>query len=133
MTNFSVLAEIKEIITRLDTLDKYFDGMSEQQSNIDLKLCDLYHYIENNTLKTNECYRITKEIKKQRQLRRNLKNDYELLKIYKGGYTRLNNEANRKMLLADVHKRNKELGKKYKNRVYTEEEIEEILGGKTNE
>lgn len=129
MTDIDIIEEAKTIITKLNNLDEYFDNMSEMQREVDYKLCDLYHYIENNSLKTNECYRIIKEIKKQRQIRRRLKNDYELLKTYKNGYNKLNNEANRKMLLADIHKTNKELGKNYKNRVYTEEEIKEILGG----
>ena len=129
MTDIDIIEEAKIIITKLNKLDEYFDNMSEMQREVDYKLCDLYHYIENNSLKTNECYRIIKEIKKQRQIRRRLKNDYELLKIYKNGYNKLNNEANRKMLLADIYKINKELGKNYKNRVYTEEEIKKILGG----
>lgn len=34
------------------------------------------------------------------------------------------------MLLAEVNKMNKQLNQKYKNRVYTEEEINQILGKK---
>ena len=100
------------------------------QRDIDYRLCDLYHYIENNSLKTNECYRIIKEIKKQREQRRRLKSDYELLKVYKNNIQRFNNENNRKMVIADIHKTKKELGKNYKNRIYSEEELNEILGKK---
>lgn len=131
--DIDIVNELKVIIDKLDQIDKYFDSMGELESNIDMKLSDLYHYIENNTLKTNECYRIVKEIKKQLEIRRHLKEDYTLLSTYKNNHARLNNENNRKMLMTEMHKAKKNLSKKYKNRVYTEEEIKEILGGKRND
>lgn len=118
MIDIDVINEVKMITQSLNKLDEYFDSLSDLQREIDYKLSDLYHYIENNQLRTNECYRIIKEIKKQREIRRRLKNDYELLKIYKNNYSRFNNENNRKMLLADINKTNKELNKSYKNRIY---------------
>lgn len=130
MTDFDILSETKEIVQKLNELDEYFDSLAEKQRETDYKLSDLYHYIENNQLKTNECYRIIKEIKKQREIRRRLKNDYELLKTFNNNYGRLNNSNNRKMLLAEVNKMNKQLNQKYKNRVYTEEEMRQILGKK---
>ena len=130
MTDIDVISEVKMITQSLNKLDEYFDNLSDLQREIDYKLSDLYHYIENNQLRTNECYRIIKEIKKQREIRRRLKNDYELLKIYKNNYARFNNENNRKMLLADINKTNKELNKSYKNRIYSEEEMNQILGKK---
>ena len=130
MTDIDVINEVKMITQSLNKLDEYFDNLSDLQREIDYKLSDLYHYIENNQLRTNECYRIIKEIKKQREIRRRLKNDYELLKIYKNNYARFNNENNRKMLLADINKTNKELNKSYKNRIYSEEEMNQILGKK---
>lgn len=131
--DIDIVDELKTITEKLDNIDKYFDSMGELESNIDMKLSDLYHYIENNTLKTNECYRIVKEIKKQREIRRHLKEDYTLLSTYKNNHARLNNESNRKMLMAEMHKAKKDLAKKYKNRVYTNEEIKKILGGKNND
>ena len=132
MPELDIVDEIRIVTEKLDALDNYFNSMSELESNVDMKLSDLYHYIEFNSLKTNECYRIVKEIKKQREIRRNLKNDYALLSTYKNNHQRLNNENNRKMLMTEMYKTKKEQGKKYKNRVYTEKEIIEILGGKKN-
>ena len=129
MTDFNIIEELKDVTTKLDKLDEYFNSMSELESNVDMKLSDLYHYIENNTLKTNECYRIVREIKKQRQIRRILKNDYALLSTYKNNHQRLNNEKNRKLFLAEMYKKQKSLNTKYKNRVLTEEEIIKIIGG----
>lgn len=132
MTDFNIIEELKDVTTKLDKLDEYFNSMSELESNVDMKLSDLYHYIENNTLKTNECYRIVREIKKQRQIRRILKNDYALLSTYKNNHQRLNNEKNRKLFLAEMYKTQKSLNTKYKNRVLTEEEIIKIIGGEKN-
>lgn len=127
MAGIDIISELKSITEKLDKLDTYYENIGDMQRDIDYRLCDLYHYIENNSLKTNECYRIIKEIKKQREQRRRLKSDYELLKVYKNNIQRFNNENNRKMVIADIHKTKKELGKNYKNRIYSEEELNEIL------
>lgn len=125
-----IVKDLKEVVLKLNELDKYLDSMSELESNVDMKISDLLHYIENNNLKTNECYRIVKEIKKQREIRRTLKNDYTLLINYKNNFQRLNNENNRKIFLAEINKTNKDLNKGYKNRVYTDEDFKNLLGGK---
>ena len=125
-----IVEELKEVIIRLDYLDTYLDSLGELQSNVDLKLSDLYHYIENNSLKTNEAYRIVKEIKEQRKLRRKYKQEYELLKTYKEDIQRLNSVDNRKFLMSGIYKTQKSLNTKYKNRVYTDEDLKIILGGK---
>lgn len=129
MDNLDIIEELKDVVSKLDYLDSYYDSLGELQRNVDLKLSDLYHYIENNNLKTNECYRMMKELKKQRELRRTYKNHYELLKQYKNDIQRLNSADNRKFLLNDMYKMRKSLNTKYKNRVYTDEELKEILGG----
>ena len=130
MTDFNIVEELKEITSKLDILDTYLDSLGDLQSNVDLKLSDLYHYIENNTLKTNEAYRIVKEIKEQRKLRRKYKQEYELLKTYKEDIARLNSIDNRKFFMNGIYKLQKSLNTKYKNRVYTDEELKIILGGK---
>ena len=131
--DIDIVEELKSITESLDKIDSYFKSRSELESNVDMKLSDLYHYIEFNNLKTNECYRMIREIKKQREVRRMLKNDYELLRTYKDNHARLNNESNRKIFMSELYKKRKELGKKYKNRVYTDEELKNILGGKKND
>ncbi len=130
MDNFDIIEELKDVTSKLDYLDTYFDSLGELQRTVDLKLSDLYHYIENNPLKTNECYRLMKDIKKQRLLRRQYKNHYELLKAYRKDIQRLNSQDNRKFLMADMYKTKKSLDTRYKNRIYTKEEMDSILGGK---
>lgn len=125
-----VLENIKQSIELLDNVEKYYEELPTLQSNVDCALSDLYHCIENRKLKTDETYRIVKEIRKQRLNRRKLNNDYELLKTFKTHENKLMNSGSRKMLTNEMHKTNNRLNQPYKNRIYTDEKINEILGGK---
>ena len=54
--------------------------------------------------------------------------DIALFGTYDKHINKLLNENNRNMLLTELHKTNKKLGIEYNNRMYTEEEINKILG-----
>ena len=127
MGEVQLIEKFQTIVELLDEIENYSDELPLFLSNIDSGLSDLYHYIENNKLNTNQCYRIVKEIKKQRENRRTIKNNMELIKTYKIHQNKLLNKDNRKMLLAEINKANKKLNYKYQNRVYTEETLNEIL------
>lgn len=124
----NVLEELKSAINTLNKVDEYKDSLVDKLSEQDKRLSDLEHYIEENKLSTNQCYRMIKEIKKQRGIRRKIKNDYTILTNYENNINKLINHDNRRLLLEKVYKVNKSLDTKYKNRIYTEEEINEILG-----
>jgi hypothetical protein len=124
----NVLEELKSAINTLNKVDEYKDSLVDKLSEQDKRLSDLEHYIEENKLSTNQCYRMIKEIKKQREIRRKIKNDYTILTNYENNINKLINHDNRRLLLEKVYKVNKSLDTKYKNRIYTEEEINEILG-----
>lgn len=125
----NVIEEVTTIVTLLNELDNYSSGLVNKISELDLKQQDLLHYIENNSLKTNECYRIIRELKKIRENRRQIKNDMDLLSKYNEQKTKLVSTDNRRFLLAEMHKRAKILGKSYTNKGYTDEELESILKG----
>lgn len=125
----NVIEEITTIVTLLNELDNYSSGLVNKISELDLKQQDLLHYIENNSLKTNECYRIIRELKKIRENRRKVKNDMDLMSKYNEQKTKLVSTDNRRFLLAEMHKREKILGKSYTNKGYTDEELESILKG----
>ena len=62
--------------------------------------------------------------------RRKIKNDMELLRVLHQHENKLINKANRQLLLNYIGKTNKALlNSEYGNRVYTKEEIEELVGG----
>lgn len=124
----NVIEELKEAVSIINKVDEYKDSLVDRLSEQDKKLSDLLHYIENNKLSTAQCYRIVKEIKKQREIRRKVKNDMNILSTYDKHINKLLNTNNRSMLLAELYKADKRLQAEYKNRLYTEEEINEILG-----
>ncbi len=123
-----IIEEITNISKSLNKVQNYMRNLPSQLEKLNWKLLDLEHLIENNTLTTKECYRIVREIKKVRIERRKVKNDIELYNSFKENQNKLTTIENRQFLLAELNKIKKSLGTKYKNRVYTEEEIKEILG-----
>lgn len=125
-----VLEELAKIIKSLNAIDKYKDSLTDKLSEQDKKLSDLYHYIEDNKLSTSQCYRMIKEIKTQRNIRRKIKCDMTLFSTYDNHINKMLKTDNRNMLLAELHKANNRIHTEYKNRIYTEEEIKELLGVK---
>ena len=126
----NVIEELKEAVSIINKVDEYKDSLVDRLSEQDKKLSDLLHYIENNKLSTAQCYRIVKEIKKQREIRRKVKNDMNILSTYDKHINKLLNKNNRSMLLAELYKVDKRLQAEYKNRTYTDEELKELLGVK---
>lgn len=124
-----MLEEIEKAITQLDNIDKYINELPELKSNNDLAISDLYHYIENNTMNSKSCYRIVKELKQNLIKRRKLKNEEEILRTYINQKSKLVGIDNRKMILAELHKTQKRLNQPYKNRIYVEQELKDMLEG----
>lgn len=124
-----VVEKVKEVIAKLDEIDNYADSLADQLSNYDSKEQDLLHYIEENKINVLWCYRFLKEIKSIRQERRKIKNDMELLYKYNEQKTKLASKDYRQFLLSEMCKREKSLNQPYKNRIYTEEEIQKVLKG----
>ena len=136
----NIIEDVKYICNKLDNIQSSIDELSNKLSTLELQEQDLLHLIENSTLKTNQCYRVIKEIRKCRLERRKVKNDMELARTYQTlQYKVMSAEfrgllrgefstENRKFLLTELNKTNSRLNQPYKNRIYTEEEIKEMLG-----
>lgn len=122
-----LIEEIKSIIGKLDEIDDYCDSLSEKISQEDLKEQDLLHLIENEKLTTFECYRVIKEMKKIREERRKIKHDIEIASSFNKSKNKLIAKEYRKFLIADLYKREKQIGIKYNNKYYTSEEIKKII------
>lgn len=130
MVKINVKDKIVEVSNLLDEIDEYDDSLSSALSIADSKICDLMHLIEMNTLKTNQCYRIVRELRKLRLERRKIKNDMDLLQVFKTEKNKLINIEYRKFLLNTIYKENKRQNNaKYNSRIYTEEELKELIGG----
>jgi hypothetical protein len=125
----NIVYELDNGIQILNKVDEYIDTLVEELSNYDKRTTDLLHYIENNNLNAPQSCKIIKEIKKIRQERRKIKNDMELSKVYKDNINKLVNIDSRNMLMTKVHKTEKQLESEYQNRIYTQEDIDNILKG----
>lgn len=123
-----IVEKLTEAITILNEIDEYREQLPEIQSNIDSSLSDLYHYIENNSLNTSQRYKIVGEIQKLRRERRIIKNNNWISKTYEDNINKLNNKANRSMMIAELKKTTKKVDTQYKNRVLTDELIKELVG-----
>jgi len=128
-----LLEEITNAIKKLDEVEEYTDKLCEALSNEDQRTSDLLHYIENNNINAAQSCHLIKEIKKVRLERRKIKNDMEIARAFKDNINKLINAENRKMIMAKLHKTSKQLESEYQNRVYSNEELTEILDGTDNE
>ena len=129
MIKINVKDKILEVSKLLDEIDEYGDSLPNALSIVDSKICDLMHLIEINTLKTNQCYRIVRELHKLRLERRKIKNNMDLLQVFKTEKNKLINIENRKFLLNAIYKEDRRQNNaKYNNRIYSEEELKELLG-----
>lgn len=124
-----IIVEIKEIIDKLDKIDEYNSSLADNQRILDGKEQDLLHYIENNKINVFWCYRMIKELKTVREKRRKIKNDMELLFKFNEQKNKLISKENRQFLMNEMFRKEKTLGKKYTNKQYTEEEMQNIIKG----
>ena len=125
-----VLKTITEIVNKLNEIDNYDSGLSQLLSECNEREQDLLHYIENNKINILWCYKYVRELKNVREKRRNIKNDMERIMKFKEQKTKLASTIdNRQLMIAELNKREKQLNCPYKNRRYTEEELQKILKG----
>lgn len=126
----NVIDKLTEAIDLLNEVDDYGATLVSKLSELDSKEQDLLHYIENNKIRILWVYRMVKEIKTIREERRKVKNDMELISKFNEVKTRITSgKDNRRLMLAELHKRDKQLHTTYKNRQYTEEDMQKIVGG----
>lgn len=126
----SVIENIKKAITLLEENENYYQELFELQSQTDKKIDYWLHYIELEKVPVTQSYKIIKEIKRLRNLRRQYKNEMALMRVFKDNEQKLCNISNRKILLNQICRTdNKQQNAKYSYDAYTSEEIEKILGG----
>ncbi len=127
MRDEEIFNKIKEAVKILEEIDIMISNQSIEIQNVDYKLSDLLHLIENNELSDEASINVIKEIHKLRKYRRSLQNEHEIENTYNTHKNKLIGKENRPFLLNEISKTIKQLGKKYNNRVYTEEEINELI------
>lgn len=125
----SVLENLKQAIDLLQQNEDYYNELFSLQSETDRKIDFWLHYIELNNVQVTQSYKIIKEIKRLREHRRTIKNELELMKVFKDNEQKMVNAKNRQILINHVYKTdNKQRNAKYNYDAYTEEEMNKILG-----
>lgn len=129
-----VLENIKQSVALLKEIEEYYEDLNGENgliSTCDRKIDYWEHYLELEPLKVTEVYNISREIKNQRILRRQYKNDAELIRIFKENEAKMQNASNRDILLVQVCKaKTKQNNAKYSYNAYTDEERDLILNKK---
>lgn len=126
-----LLEKIKTITTLLDEVEEMKKTQSTELQNVDYELSDWYHLIEHNELNEEQSCRVVKRIHELRLLRRDLKNEYELEQVISTHKNKLIGTDTRQFLITEMNKTNKIINQEYKNRVLTQETIDEVLNKTT--
>ena len=126
-----MLENIKEALHLLQENEKHYIDLVDNLSETDKRIDYWLHYIELNNIPVTLSYKIIKEIKRLREKRRVIKNELEVMKVFKDNEQKMVNSKNREILLNYICKLdNKQRNAKYNYDAYTKEEIDEILGSK---
>lgn len=126
----NVITQINDIVDKLNELDVYDSGLEQELKIVDGQTQDILHYIEHNKINMLTCYNLVKKIKTIRVERRKIKEDIEILKRYNELKQKMiSNVDNRKIVLTEIYKKEKQLKTEYKNRQFSEEDIQNILKG----
>lgn len=125
-----VMAKITESVALLNSIDEYGSTLINKLSELDSKEQDILHHIENKPISILWCYNVVRKIKDLRIERRKVKNDMELMSKYNEIKSKMTSKENRQFILAELHKKEKVLNSEYRNRQYTEEDMQNILKGK---
>lgn len=126
MRDVEIVELVKQGIEILDKIDEMIKTQSIELQKIDYELSDLYHLIENNELSDEASVNVIKRIHDLRKERRALNNEYEIESTYQTHKSKLAGNGTRQFLATEILKTVKQLGKKYTNRVLTEEDIKSL-------
>ena len=126
-----VIEKLAEATNILNEVDEYQSTLADRLSELDCRQEDILHYIENNKINMLGCYRLNMELKKIRIERRKIKNDMEITRNYKEMDGRMiTGTGNRDQLMVALRKKERSLQTIYKNRQYSDEDIQNILRGR---
>lgn len=129
LKTIDIVKTVTDICKKLDDLDDYMDSLPGLHSELDMRMSDLYHPIGNETLTAAQAKRFTDEIQSVCNNRWIIKTDTAITKVFRDNQGKLLQKTNRQLLLAKLHSLAKHKEKTdYTYRVYTEDEINKLLG-----
>lgn len=133
MNNVDIVANITEACRLLDEVEEFVKDLDDKHSMCDLRLSDMYHLIENNEVtewSKGELRNVVEEIKAICEVRRRVKVDIGLRKIYQDNIAKLNRTENRAILLEKLNHGARSYNNDYSYRVYKEEELNRLVAPK---
>ena len=133
MNNVDIVANITEACRLLDEVEEFVKDLDDKHSMCDLRLSDMYHLIENNEVtewSKGELRNVVEEIKTICEVRRRVKVDIGLRKIYQDNIAKLNKAENRAMLLEKLNHGAKSYNSDYSYRVYKQDELDKLVAPK---
>ena len=133
MNNVDIVANITEACRLLDEVEEFVKDLDDKHSMCDLRLSDMYHLIENNEVtewSKGELRNVVEEIKAICEVRRRVKVDIGLRKIYQDNIGKLNKAENRAILLEKLNHGARSYNTDYSYRVYKEEELNKLVAPK---
>lgn len=122
-----IVEKIKTAVKVLDEIDTMIKTQSKELQTVDYELSDLYHLIENNDLNKDASFNIVNRIRELRRLRRSLNNEHEIENTYQLHKSKMTGNETRQFLVNEIHRTEKQLNCEYKNRILTEENINNLV------
>ena len=122
-----IIEKIKMVVCLLDEIDEMITSQAQSLQAIDYELSDYYHLIENNELSDVASINVVKKIHDLRKQRRSLNNESSIENTYQNQKTKLIGNGTRQFLLNEIYKTVKKLNSEYKNRILTDDTVQEIL------
>ena len=131
----------KKYRTKGELLESLIDGMrsiTKAEADIDeyvktidelnQRISDIEHYIENpnNTISRAGAIKFVEELRILRQRRRQVKQMWEIWKVYGNNREKVKQKDYREILINELKKTDNNLQTEYKYRIYTEEELNEM-------
>ena len=122
-----VIEKLNKVVEYLDDIQDIKDSHSAAMQEVEFRISDILHLIELNDIPDSCCKKVIAELKKLREHRRDLKNQYEILKTFETHKEKLLKDNSRFMFSSELGKASKKLNSTYNNRVYTQEELDNLV------
>ena len=122
-----VIEKLNSIVQNLNEIQKIKEDHSSLMQEVEYRISDILHLIELNDIPDSSCKKLVAELKRLRQIRRDLKNQYEILHTYEIHKEKLLKDNSRFVFSSEIGKTTKRLNSTYNNRVYTQEELDALL------
>lgn len=117
---------IQDTVKNLDIIDELIETNGQRQSEVDSILSDYLHLIEDKNLSDLAALEVMQEIKMNREKRRRLRNEYEIIKSFEGNKNKLVFKNQRQFFTNEIYKKFTSLNQPYKMRILNEEKINEL-------